>query len=281
MSRIASRHLRIVLIFVGVVAPIVGWQLYGATDDDAKNSAAIWQRQASPGDLSTAHASLTNDCAACHTAVKGPEDAKCIACHGNDTALLQRQPTSFHANIGSCAQCHIEHQGESGNLRRMDHAQLARIGLKLLERTSEDSDKEVRAQLLHWIEQHPTPTSSTPSHPRISALEMALNCQGCHATKDRHQGLFGQECAQCHTATQWTIADFQHPSPGSFDCAQCHQAPPSHYMTHFSMVSKRVARQEDERVAQCCGAAQVNQCYRCHQTTSWNDIKGVGFYKHH
>ena len=52
-------------------------------------------------------------------------------------------------------------------------------------------------------------------------------------------------------------------------------------MTHFSMVSKRVARQEDERVAQCCGAAQVNQCYRCHLTTSWNDIRGVGWYKHH
>jgi NAD-dependent SIR2 family protein deacetylase len=42
-----------------------------------------------------------------------------------------------------------------------------------------------------------------------------------------------------------------------------------------------VAGQEDERVAECCGTAQVNQCYRCHQTTSWNDILGVGYYKIH
>jgi hypothetical protein len=27
--------------------------------------------------------------------------------------------------------------------------------------------------------------------------------------------------------------------------------------------------------------ARVDQCYQCHQTTAWNDIKGVGWYKHH
>ncbi len=47
------------------------------------------------------------------------------------------------------------------------------------------------------------------------------------------------------------------------------------------MISKPVAQQEDWRVAECCGPVRVDQCYRCHQTTSWNDIKGVGFYKHH
>lgn len=43
-------------------------------------------------------------------------------------------------------------------------------------------------------------------------------------------------------------------------------------MEHFRMVSARVANQPN---------AQVNQCYECHQTTAWNDIKGVGWYKHH
>ncbi|MBI3736827.1 hypothetical protein HY256_09975 [Candidatus Sumerlaeota bacterium] len=53
---------------------------------------------------------------------------------------------------------------------------------------------------------------------------------------------------------------------------QCHQAPPSHYMMHFEMVSMKVAGQEH---------AEVSQCYLCHQTTAWNDIRGVGWYKHH
>lgn len=39
-------------------------------------------------------------------------------------------------------------------------------------------------------------------------------------------------------------------------------------MMHFQMVSMAVAKQP---------TAKVNQCYACHQTTSWNDIKGVGW----
>lgn len=27
--------------------------------------------------------------------------------------------------------------------------------------------------------------------------------------------------------------------------------------------------------------AEVRQCYLCHQTTAWNDIRDVGLYKHH
>jgi hypothetical protein len=27
--------------------------------------------------------------------------------------------------------------------------------------------------------------------------------------------------------------------------------------------------------------ARVEQCFLCHQTTAWNDIKRVGWYKHH
>src|SRR5438034_1255470 len=73
--------------------------------------ANTWQRSSSPGKLSKAHASLENNCAACHTAVKGIEATKCILCHANNQALLQRQPTAFHANIAECAACHLEHQG--------------------------------------------------------------------------------------------------------------------------------------------------------------------------
>ncbi|ERH41142.1 hypothetical protein N750_17225 [Legionella pneumophila str. Leg01/53] len=38
------------------------------------------------------------------------------------------------------------------------------------------------------------------------------------------------------------------------------------------MISKKVAHEHE---------ARVDQCFLCHQTTLWTDIKGVGFYKHH
>ena len=82
----------------------------------------------------------------------------------------------------------------------------------------------------------------------LRPAEALLNCATCHQTKDRHRGLFGN------------------------DCAQCHQAPPSHSMMHFQMISMKVA---------CQPNAKVSQCFLCHQTTSWNDSKGGDHFKHH
>jgi len=65
---------------------------------------------------------------------------------------------------------------------------------------------------------------------------------------------------------------YQHPSSRSKECVQCHQPPPSHFMEHFSMISQKIAGKEH---------ASVDQCFECHNTTGWNDIVDVGFYKHH
>jgi Zn finger protein HypA/HybF involved in hydrogenase expression len=153
----------------------------------------------------------------------------------------------------------------------MDHQLFARLQIRQLSRTaSKSADAHAATERLSAFLSGSTVTGAP--HASISSLEAALNCAKCHSNQDQHRGFFGTDCAQCHDTASWSIAGFRHPSPSSTDCAQCHQAPPSHYMMHFEMVSMKVARQEH---------AQVRQCYVCHQTTSWNDIKGVGFYKHH
>jgi len=233
--------------------------------------AVTWQRQASPGRLFAAHAFLGNNCAACHTAVEGPVPAKCIACHANNESLLQRQPTAFHAQISSCRECHWEHRGIERRPTDMDHAALTRIGLRQLDPSSPDG-KLLRSRLITRIDRNRSVDGLPPRDAQVAAYEEVLNCTTCHANQDRHVGLFGPDCIQCHNTTKWTIPQFRHPSPRSTDCAQCHQAPPSHYMEHFRMISMTVARQP---------RARVDQCFLCHQTTSWNDIKRVGWYKHH
>jgi len=237
-------------------------------------SKTAWQRMALPGELSKAHAFLEHNCAACHTAGKGVEASNCIACHANNESLLQRQPTAFHANVSSCRECHHEHRGADRGPTEMDHLALAEIGLRHL-KTDHPLDGEhelARKDLLNWIGQHQPAGQGAGGHSSLTPQEAVLNCATCHSHKDRHVKLFGQDCGQCHMTAKWTIPEFRHPSPTSKDCAQCHQAPPSHYMMHFQMISAQVA---------CQPNAKVNQCYLCHQTTSWNDIKGVGYYKHH
>ncbi len=230
-------------------------------------SSASWQHMVAPGQLSQPHAFLENNCAACHTPVKGVEAKNCIVCHADNKTVLQRQPSAFHADIGTCTACHLEHQGRVASTTRMDHVALAHIGLQQIQKAAPSPDQS-RDALAAWLKQG----AASPHTPQLQREESLLNCASCHSTKDRHRGLFGNDCAQCHATAKWTIPEFRHPSSASQSCAQCHQAPPSHYMMHFKMVSMSVAHMEK---------AEVNQCFRCHQTTSWNDIKGVGYYKHH
>ncbi len=269
---------RLVLFAMVLLVVLFGANYFLGSHSGGQRSGVLsitaWQRMASPGDLSEAHAFLEHNCAACHTSVQGVEPSKCIACHANNASLLQRQPTAFHANVSSCRECHHEHQGTNGHPTKMDHQALSKIGFRQLEadRSSNGVNERVRKDLLDWIDQHQTAHHGSEGHSSLTPEEAVLNCMACHSTKDRHVKLFGQDCAQCHTTGKWTIPEFRHPAPSSKVCAECHQAPPSHYMPHFQMISAKVARQP---------SAKVSQCYECHQTTSWNDIKGVGWYKHH
>jgi hypothetical protein len=222
-----------------------------------RGSAAVpgWQAMVNPGNLSAAHQFLAGDCLACHAPHEGVAADRCIVCHANDQALLSKQPTAFHADIGDCRGCHIEHQGVRRTPVEMDHLALVRIGVRR------------SASSLQG------PTARRPAaRSRIQPEETTLDCAACHANQDPHRTFFGQDCAACHATGAWGIPEFRHPSALSTDCMQCHQAPPSHSMEHFEMVSMRVAGVEH---------AFLSQCFLCHQTNAWNDIKGVGWYKHH
>ena len=245
----------IALILVGAAAATLAVMHYPSA-----------QGAVNPDELSKGHAFLENNCAACHTPSKGVEAKNCIVCHADNTSVLQRQPSAFHADIASCSACHLEHQGRVASTTKMDHVALAHIGLKQVNIAS--ADDPARAAFVAWLKQSDAP----PLTPHLERAESLLNCATCHQTKDRHVGLFGTDCAQCHGTTKWTIPGFRHPSSVSQSCAQCHQAPPSHYMMHFKMIDQAICGQPN---------AKVNQCFLCHQTTAWNDIRGVGYYKHH
>ena len=233
-------------------------------------SADFWQGFTSPGDLSQAHAFLETNCSGCHTPLRGPEAAQCILCHGNNEPLLQRQPTAFHAQVDSCRECHAEHLGLGATPTTMDHSALTKIGLRQRDNDS-TSGKVVAERIQGWIRVGDRLAEGF-GNPYLSDEERVLDCAACHTLDDRHFGLFGMDCAACHSTTAWSLPDFRHPPPTNVECSQCHQAPPSHYMKHFDMISRPVAVKPE---------AQVEQCHLCHQTTSWPDIKGVGWYKHH
>lgn len=262
------------IVFAALVVAVYFAPGHGSEKPHGLLTKVEWQRMANPGELSQAHAFLDHNCNACHTPVKGVEATSCIVCHANNETVLQRQPTAFHADISSCRECHSEHQGRHASITHMNHDALALIGLRQLSRSStlDEEGGMMAVQLKHWLIEAPPARLAGLVNPRLSARELVLQCATCHQNDDRHFGLFGNNCSACHETTRWNIPEFRHPSSSSMDCAQCHQAPPSHYMKHFNMISVTVAGRPH---------ARVDQCFLCHQTTSWNDIKRVGWYKHH
>lgn len=233
----------------------------------ADDAVRLWQDWSNPGQLARAHAPLDARCGSCHTPMLGPDPAKCAACHADDRGLLERQSTSFHADVRTCRECHLEHLGRRYVSRRMSHVALARIGERSIPKGEPPSPRQWLSGVLGRSQ-----AEARPDNPLVGAEEASLDCAACHSRRDRHQGQFGADCASCHATASWRIPGYVHPSASSTDCAQCHLEPPSHRMMHFEMVSKMVSGQMH---------ADVRQCFLCHQTTSWNDIKGVGWYKHH
>tara|TARA_R110002020_G_scaffold319161_6_gene535084 strand:- start:10432 stop:11241 length:810 start_codon:yes stop_codon:yes gene_type:complete len=259
---------RTLIITITVITVVAFAYIFGWIPRESANIVAGKIHQAvNPGSLSAAHAHLAKNCQLCHTPVIGVDTVKCILCHANEESILQRQPTAFHASVGTCKECHREHQGTNANLSQMDHALLTDIGMKQMRNAKPGSE-----ELAAYLRLSERLSTGVAPHSRIDLEEAVLDCSSCHSNDDPHQSLFGSDCATCHASDRWTISEYQHPSPKSNNCSQCHQAPPSHYMMHFKMISATVAGKPH---------AQVDQCHECHQTTSWNDIKRVGWYKHH
>lgn len=233
-----------------------------------------WKGWVNPGPLSRSHAFLEDKCESCHVPYKGPEPTACLSCHAENPRLLETQDTAFHANIGTCSGCHVEHQGEDRRPINMDHQVLAKAGTEWAAKTSKGlpggvaADKSSPlADLQRYLAGLDRGKANSPT-PEAEVLQ----CSSCHAKQDPHRNLFGSECATCHSTKVWSIPEFVHPSPNTRDCNQCHQAPPSHYMEHFTMMSQPLARRPD---------ATVEDCQACHLTNSWNDIPGVGWIKVH
>ena len=263
----------IILTFTLAYASVDHFLLNPTHFKESKLSGVIWNKTVSPGKLSQAHSFLDNDCMACHNPIKGVQRENCVVCHANDIDILERQPTSFHADISTCLGCHTEHLGRSDNITKMDHNFLSDTGMKMLSKSKSANDE--KALVHNYIMEfsgRERKKNSPFLHPEISKKEALLNCATCHSNDDRHFELFGNDCAQCHRADMWNIAEFRHPSPKSRDCVQCHQAPPSHYKMHFNMMSQKIPNKPN---------AIVQDCFKCHQTTHWTDIKNVGKFKHH
>jgi len=97
-------------------------------------------------------------------------------------------------------------------------------------------------------------------------------CAGCHQEPKIHAGLFGADCAACHTAQAWAPAQLtQHTFPldhgeqGEITCATCHTDSYVAY-TCYGCHDHEPAETRRQHAELDLTEARLNDCAACHAT---------------
>ena len=258
----------------------------------------------SPGELSTAHQRLEGlkNCTQCHSAGQQLSPAKCLQCHAEIGATLEKG-SGLHGKLApaqrSCQSCHREHQGRTfaivdfgeGGAKSFEHT---RSGWPLHgAHTKVDCSKCHDARL---VQDKTVKKLLQTKQPARTFLGLGTSCTSCHA--DEHRGQEGEGCLRCHTDQAWKPArGFDHAKAGfalrgahtSLACNACHKQEPdaaaaakfplpvhADSFTRFKPVAHASCIDchkdpHDNRLGQTCTS--------CHSESSWKEQKrqeGVG-----
>lgn len=183
-------------------------------------------------------------CRTCHTDSQPVSftDGQCIDCHGPANPVFINDHLAQFGE--TCMNCH----NGTGELTHFDHNQLWPLEGQHATLTCESChiDKLFRG---------------TPR-----------DCVGCHAEPAIHAGLFGVNCAACHTAQAWQPAQLtQHTFPlnhgeqGELDCATCHPSTYTQY-TCYNCHEHNPSETERQHREEGIGQQQLPNCAQCHPT---------------
>jgi len=185
------------------------------------------------------------ECKACHVDGYARFDpAVCADCHAKlDAAFM----TQHAADYGSdCLSCH----NGAAKLAAFDHSKSAF--------PLDGKHLDLKCRACH------------AGRPQLAGLP--VDCNGCHAARDPHQGKLGTECGSCHTAAGWTPATFDHagtrfPLTGKhagITCLQCH--------TDRTFAAAGLACNGCHAKDDAHQGKFGKDCAGCHQATAWKDV---------
>jgi hypothetical protein len=201
-------------------------------------------RRASGYPLKGKHRRVT--CTQCHTdfLYKQKLDRTCVSCH--------REDDPHEASVGlHCQTCHSE---LAWNRSMFNHD---RSSFKLL-----GAHISATCQSCHQSAQY----NDTPSA-----------CVACHANDDAHHERLGPRCEQCHGASSWRKAHFDHATDtqwplanahATVKCTRCHIVPMRGKM-QISTACFSCHRNDDLHMG-----SLSKRCGHCHQSTHWRDVTG-------
>jgi len=239
--------------------------------------------QISPGPLSRGHQSLTGptQCTACHK-LGGEASLKCLDCHGEiATGLAAKKGlhAAYHLSPASsqeCSRCHSEHNGEDFPLIKWD--------VKTFEHRQTGYALEGKHAGLACERCHTAARISATARSQIKIkdlnrtfLGLSTSCVTCH--QDQHQGRLGENCAQCHSYSDWktvTMGQFDHsktkyPLTGlhaAVACAKCHTPGPDNKPRYTGIAFGKCSDCHSDPHR----GSFAQTCQSCHNTSGWKKV---------
>lgn len=239
-----------------------------------------------------------------------PDSGRCLHCHtdhrGHDASLttisadvfdhsvtafsLVRHETDYQGTALACVECHV-HGGYSAET--VDcltcHAEadadfmsehVALFGDNcLLCHDGQDSMANFEHAVVFPLDgAHATAECEACHADRSFLQEAPRQCVDCHEEPGVHAGLFGLDCARCHTATAWTPAQLtthvfplDHGDQGTQECTVCHD---QRYTEHTCYNCHEHDRAETREEHLKEGITDFAECARCHPTGQKDEAEG-------
>lgn len=235
-------------------------------------------------------------CNGCHQdddVHEGRNGTQCQQCHNNTSWTKNRfdhSTTKFPLrgkhNEARCEQCHIDDvhkpitDKSCGGCHERDDAHKNALG-KQCDQCHNESGWMQRVAFEHdltvfpLLGQHAT-VGCEACHANKQFSGTPSKCKDCHADNDKHKGLLGGACAQCHHPVGWANWHFDHNRQTHFDlegshkgleCAACHDK--SMQQVRASGKQCGLCHQDDDIHRGAYGL----QCGSCHNSTRFSDIQ--------
>lgn len=224
--------------FISAHVTTFGWDCLACHDGlDTYGKAFDHNQQAFP--LQGKHAEVA--CGDCHSGARQIADLRsapqdCFTCHAQDDP----HKGQFGRDCGAC-----HHAGDWADAT-FDHS-LAAFPLRGAH----------------------TRVSCEECHPDRRFTGTPSTCAACHVEPAYHQGLFSQECADCHSEAAWSPARFvgahtfplDHGESGALSCQTCHPDSLLAYTCYgcHEHEPTKIARKHQEE-----GIRDFQDCTRCH-----------------
>ncbi len=203
---------------------------------------------------------------AAHQKMASGQPFKCADCHGDAVTTFDRT---------KCEACHRDYQSDFVTKHVTDFGHDCMACHDGVDRFSNFNHNRLKFTLIGAHAEIQCGQCHANVHAVADFQNASSACADCHRKDDAHNGAFGADCAQCHSAESWEKATFDHNLAAfkltgkhtTVGCEKCHV---NNVFKGTPQTCVGCHQNDDAKAHQ---GAFGTDCGQCHNPSSWQDAR--------